>query len=63
MPHRYTVAMQQCDLLKTMRPVTIKDRALFERYLAKYPPEISELTFTNPEFLQRKYKLKVRTVD
>lgn len=30
-----------------MRPVTIEDRVLFERYLSTYPPEISELTFTS----------------
>ena len=39
--------MSQCELLQTMVPVTLGDRALFERYLSQYPPQISELTFTS----------------
>ena len=35
-------------------PITIEDKPLFDSYLKKYPPEISELTFTNL-FIWRKY--------
>lgn len=30
-----------------MRPLTLNDRLLVNQYLQRYPPEISELTFTN----------------
>lgn len=33
--------------LHRLRPVTLKDRPVFDRYLKKYPQQISELTFTN----------------
>jgi hypothetical protein len=36
-----------CPLLDRLRPVTIADRKLINGYLSKYPPVISELTFTN----------------
>ena len=39
--------MTKADLLKSLRPVTLGDKALFDRYLSQYPPAVSELTFTN----------------
>jgi hypothetical protein len=35
------------ELLRSLRPVTLEDRPLVNRYLARYPPSVSELTFTN----------------
>jgi hypothetical protein len=29
------------------KPITLEDKQLFDSYFEKYPPEISELTFTN----------------
>ena len=39
--------MTKDELLKLLRPVTLGDKALFDRYLTRYPPVVSELTFTN----------------
>jgi hypothetical protein len=39
--------MKKDALLRLLKPVTLDDRALFDRYLTRYPPEVSELTFTN----------------
>src|SRR5947207_14515407 len=39
--------MTKDELLKLLKPVTIGDRRDFDRYLAQYPPVVSELTFTN----------------
>src|SRR5690242_18765480 len=35
------------ELLELLKPVTLEDKPLFDRYLSQYPPAISELTFTN----------------
>jgi hypothetical protein len=35
------------SILEAMQPVTLEDRTLFDRYLTQYPPECSEMTFTN----------------
>jgi hypothetical protein len=35
------------ELLKSLKPVTLADRPLFDDYLGRYPPVVSELTFTN----------------
>ena len=35
------------NILDTMRPVTLEDRSVFELYLTRYPPQCSEMTFTN----------------
>lgn len=35
------------ELLKLSRPITLGDKALFDRYLARHPPPVSQLTFTN----------------
>lgn len=34
-------------MLENLRPVTLADRELFQRYLKEFPPVISELTFSN----------------
>lgn len=39
--------MTKAELLGRLQPITPGDRDLFDRYLAKYPPKVSELTFTN----------------
>jgi hypothetical protein len=39
--------MTKDELLKLLRPVTLADKPLLDRYLAEYPPGVSELTFTN----------------
>jgi hypothetical protein len=39
--------MTKDELLKLLRPLTLADRPLFDRYLSQYPPVVSELTFTN----------------
>lgn len=33
--------------MSTIRPLELRDRPIVEAYLRRYPPEISELTFTN----------------
>ena len=33
--------------MATIRPLELSDHSLVTRYLQRYPPEISELTFTN----------------
>ncbi|MDD5054710.1 MAG: phosphatidylglycerol lysyltransferase domain-containing protein [Candidatus Peribacteraceae bacterium] len=38
---------QSCHVLEMLRPVTMNDQPLIQRYLSAYPPQISELTFTN----------------
>ena len=40
--------------LSTGKPIEITDKQLFDEYFQKYPPEISELTFTNL-FMWRNY--------
>ena len=42
------------DDLTQGTPITIADKPIFDSYFKKYPPEISELTFTNL-FIWRKY--------
>jgi hypothetical protein len=39
--------MTKDELLRLLKPVALQDRPLFERYLSRYPPTVSELTFTN----------------
>jgi hypothetical protein len=39
--------MTKDEFLQSLRPVTLGDKPLFDRYLTRYPPVISELTFTN----------------
>jgi hypothetical protein len=39
--------MTRDDLLRLLRPVTLADKPLFDAYLARHPPTVSELTFTN----------------
>src|SRR5207237_9159812 len=39
--------MTKDELLDRLRPVTLEDRSVFDRYFAEYPPAVSELTFTN----------------
>ena len=39
--------MTRDELLKRLRPVTLKDKPLFDRYFRRHPPAVSELTFTN----------------
>jgi hypothetical protein len=39
--------MTKDQLLKLLKPVTVDQKGLFDRYLSPYPPSISELTFTN----------------
>jgi uncharacterized protein len=39
--------MMKDELLKLLKPIALGDKALFDRYLLRYPPEVSELTFTN----------------
>jgi len=39
--------MKKDELLRRLRPVTLADKPLFDRYLAEHPPAVSELTFTN----------------
>lgn len=36
-----------CHLFDCFHPITLATKALFDAYLRKYPPQISELTFTN----------------
>ena len=36
-----------CEILSAGKPVTLADQALFESYLKQFPPQTSELTFTN----------------
>jgi hypothetical protein len=40
-------AMTRDELLRWLRPITLGDKPLFDRYLTRYPPVVSELTFTN----------------
>jgi hypothetical protein len=39
--------MMKDELLKLLRPIALGDKALFDRYVLRYPPAVSELTFTN----------------
>jgi hypothetical protein len=39
--------MTKDELLGLLRPVTLADKPLFDRYFARYSPTVSELTFTN----------------
>jgi hypothetical protein len=39
--------MTRDELLRRLRPVTLEDRPLIDRYLTRHPPTVSELTFTN----------------
>jgi hypothetical protein len=39
--------MTKDDLLKRLKPITLADKPLFDRYLSAHPPVVSELTFTN----------------
>jgi hypothetical protein len=39
--------MTKHELLRLLRPITLADKPLFDGYLARYPPTVSELTFTN----------------
>jgi hypothetical protein len=39
--------MTKDELLALLRPVTLEDKPVFDRYLTRYPPAVSELTFTN----------------
>src|SRR4051794_7017781 len=39
--------MTKDELLRRLRPVSLADKPLFDRYLSQYPPVVSELTFTN----------------
>jgi hypothetical protein len=39
--------MTKDQLLKLLRPVTLGDKPLFDRFFSRYPPTVSELTFTN----------------
>jgi hypothetical protein len=39
--------MTKNELLGLLRPVTLDDKPAFDRYLRRYPPAVSELTFTN----------------
>jgi uncharacterized protein len=39
--------MTKDELLKLLKPVALGDKVLFDRYLSRYPPTVSELTFTN----------------
>jgi hypothetical protein len=39
--------MTKDELFRLLRPVTLADRPLFNSYLARHPPVVSELTFTN----------------
>src|SRR5262245_25206139 len=39
--------MTKDELLQMLRPVTLADKPLFDRYLSSHPPTVSELTFTN----------------
>jgi hypothetical protein len=40
-------AMKKQELLEQLRPVALEDKPLFDRYRARFPPTVSELTFTN----------------
>ena len=40
--------------LSTGKPIELTDKQLFDNYFQKYPPETSELTFTNL-FMWRNY--------
>jgi hypothetical protein len=39
--------MKYDELLALLRPVTLEEKPRFDGYLSKYPPAVSELTFTN----------------
>jgi hypothetical protein len=39
--------MTKHELLRLLRPLTLADKPLFDSYLSRYPPTVSELTFTN----------------
>ena len=44
---RQVLPMTKDDLLQMLKPVSLKDKPFLDGYFSKYPPTISELTFTN----------------